>query len=193
VSGGRNNTSHSRRSFVLTEQIIKIAATILQAAAIVVTAIFASRGLHAWRRQLIGKRKFEIAEEILVITYKVQGHLANVRSPIRWGGEGASRPRPKGIEPATERKDMYFVPLERLGKLSDDFAQISKARLLAQIHFGAEAVRPFDAIRNVYHEIAVAGRMLVETAEDPRREVGEALVSGWEATIWDTSERMKGR
>jgi hypothetical protein len=172
----------------VTETFVRIAATILQALAIIVTAIFASRSLHAWRQQLIGKRKFEIAEEILVATYKMRGNLAHVRGPLAWGGEGKSRPRQEdAVDSAADRKDMYFVPLERMQKLNDDFAQISKARLLAQVHFGPDAGTPFDAIARVFHDVAVAAHMLINTADERRPDVGEDLVSGWEKTIWAIS------
>jgi hypothetical protein len=167
--------------------ILQIVATVLQAAAIVVTAFFASRSLHAWRGQLVGKRKFEIAEEILVSAYRLQGRLGHIRNPIAFGGEGKLRPRPEGPEAATARKDMYFVPLARLQEINEDFAQMSKARLLARVYFGADATAPFDAIAGVYNEIAVAARMLVNTAEDDRRAVSLELLQSWEATIWDTS------
>lgn len=54
------------------EEAVKIAATVLQAVAVVVTAIFASKGLAAWRRQQLGKRRIALAEEVLVAVYKAR-------------------------------------------------------------------------------------------------------------------------
>jgi hypothetical protein len=45
---------------------VEVASKLLPAVAIAVTAVFAILGLNAWRRQMVGKRKFEVAEEGLV-------------------------------------------------------------------------------------------------------------------------------
>jgi hypothetical protein len=167
--------------------MLQIVTTVLPAAAIVVTAFFAIRGLHTWRGQLLTKSRFEIAEAIMVATYRIQGRLEHIRNPVAFeGGDKSPRPRPEGIEVAAARKDMYFVPFARLQQINDDFAQLSKARLLARVHFGPTSVAPFDAISGVYREIAAASRMLVDTAEESRQNRLE-LVQKWEATIWDIS------
>lgn len=44
------------------EDAIRILGTILQTASIVLTALFAIAGLEAWRRQLLGKRRMEVAD-----------------------------------------------------------------------------------------------------------------------------------
>ena len=49
------------------EDIVKFGAPGLQAVSIALTAYFASRGLNAWRQQLAGKRRFDLAEEILIV------------------------------------------------------------------------------------------------------------------------------
>ena len=48
------------------EDFFEHAPAILQAVSIAVTAVFAIIGLNAWRRQLIGRRRFEVAEQIPV-------------------------------------------------------------------------------------------------------------------------------
>jgi hypothetical protein len=169
----------------VTEEVVKIIATLLQALAILVTAIFASRGLQAWRAQLVGKRKFEIAEEALLAAYKVRNAMSYIRSPGAFGGEGGTRPR---SEPESEgiarAKDTYFVPLERMQKTSDDFARLEKMRLLCQVHFGSESAKPFDAILRARHTVAVAARMLINTAGE--QGVGGKLREQWQGQIWES-------
>ena len=69
-TAGRNRVKALQRAQVRVgngaNEPVRLAAVIVQAAAIVVTAAFAVFGLRAWRKQLIGKRKVEIAEETLV-------------------------------------------------------------------------------------------------------------------------------
>ncbi len=170
------------------EDIVRLGAPGLQAVSIAITAYFASRGLNAWRQQLAGKRRFELAEEILVVTYKVQRSLAHVRQPLTFGGEGKLRPRDDHErESMAALKDNYFVPLERMKGLDDELAQFSKTRLFAQAHLGREAVAPFDIIMKAYHEVAVAARMLIMTAEERPRDVGLELHQSLQATVWQTS------
>jgi hypothetical protein len=168
------------------EEAVKIVSAVLQASAIVVTAYFASRGLNAWRQQLLGKRRFEVAEEMLLAAYKAQSVMAHVRNPMTFG-EGQIRPRAKDERPGNaDAKDMYFAPLARMQKLDDDFAQWSKVKYLAETYFGPGASAPFHAIRRSFQTVAVAARMLVETVgelapSDPRKKQ-------WEAEIWDTRQ-----
>jgi hypothetical protein len=56
------------------ETWLKVAATVLQAISVAVAAFFAILGLNAWRRQLIGKRKVEIAEEALLARLQGAGY-----------------------------------------------------------------------------------------------------------------------
>ena len=157
---------------------LQIAATILQALSIALTAWFAILGLSAWRRQLVGKRKFEAAEEILLITYKLQRGLTFVRNPLVLGGEGS------------EARDSQGAPLERMQKMVDDLAAFSRARLLAQVFFGPGSVAPFDAIFDVYNEVALAATMLLMSLREPipedegdrKEEISRR--AKWRLTIW---------
>jgi len=170
----------------VTEDVVKIVAAALQALAILVTAIFATRGLHAWRGQLVGKRKFEIAEETLLAAYKVKNAMSYVRNPGAFSGEGGTRPRSdaESADDLARAKDVYFVPLERMQKTSGDFAEFEKQRLLCQVHFGADAIRPFDAILGARHTVAVAARMLISTAGD--RLVQPGFREQLKGQIWES-------
>ncbi len=55
------------------EALFKIAPPLIQAVSVAVTAVFAVIGLRAWRRQLLGRRKIEIAEGTLLAAYKIIG------------------------------------------------------------------------------------------------------------------------
>ena len=159
---------------------------LVQAAAMAVTAYFASRGLNAWHQQLAGKRRFELGEDILVLTYKLQRDLAHVRMPVSFG-EGKSRPRDDGdTESTAGLKDTYFVPLERIKALDSDLAKFSTIRLQARAHLGRDAVAPFDAIMRAYHTVALSARMLISTVGEKPRDVG--LDREWQTAIWQRGE-----
>lgn len=170
------------------EETVKIVSTLIQAGAILVTAYFASKGLNVWRRQLIGKRKIEVAEETLIATYRVQRALIHVRDSGSFGGEGSSRPRTADEPDETTRlRDSYYVPLERIQKYKDDIAQFSKVRVLAQVYFGPEADKPFDEILQVFNRVAFASRTLTSTLNQRMGRAGERMqpmADRWEAEIW---------
>jgi hypothetical protein len=163
---------------------VRLAAVIVQAVAIVVTAGFAVLGLQAWRRQLIGKRKVEIAEQTLLLVYKIRNAIAFARLPVHGPKEGLSRPREVVDDEDFRRlRDSYFVPVERLRSYDDDFAQLERQRLLCEVYFGHELRRPLIELAQVRGRLLSAARQLLASAHDEPADVD--AVRGAEAVIWD--------
>lgn len=139
-------------------------AVILQAVSIFATAVFAIIGLNAWRRQLIGKRRIEVAEEALLAVYKTKDAMSYIRSPGAFADEGRTRARTEHEkeDDLARTKDTFFVPLERMHKVREDFAALQKVRLLCVVYFGVETGEPFDAILRARRSVSVAAGMLLE-------------------------------
>jgi len=163
------------------ERIIKVGTAVLQAFAIVVTAFYASRGLRAWRGQLIGKRKFEVAEEILVGAHKAKANLAFVRNPVTFTKPGAT-PR-----------DTYNVTFERLQQISSELAEFEKTRVLADVHIGSEAAQVISAILQNFHDVAASARLPLLHVDNPfpmdehERKAESDRRNAWEFTIWGSA------
>lgn len=125
------------------DALFTFAPPVLQAVSVAVTAVFAILGLRAWRRQLLGRRKIEIAEGTLFAAYKIKEAMSYIRGPGLVGG--STRPRqPDEPEGLASRRGSYFVPLERMQKASGDFAEFEKMKLLCQVLLrprGRRAVR----------------------------------------------------
>ena len=165
------------------EEGVKIAGTVIQVIAVVVTAFFASKSLNAWRQQEVGKRKIEIAEEILVAAYKARANLHMVRDRVQWAGEGDSRPKQEGeSESDAEWRRTAFVTLERSRRLTDDFAHFEKTKVLAQVHFADELVNALEAMIRAQNEVTFAARLMAWTSTGGR-ELGPELVRHYQATI----------
>jgi hypothetical protein len=169
------------------DQVLEHAPQILQAISIAVTAVFAIIGLNAWRRQIIGKRRLEVAEEALLAAYKVRDAMSYIRSSGSFGGEGRTRPRAEGEKEngLARAKDTYFVPLERIHRTSDDFAAFQKARLLCVVHFGADAGEPFDAIIGARNSVSIAAGMLVGMVGGFGAERQQPFMEVLKARIWE--------
>lgn len=165
---------------------VRLAAVVVQAAAIIVTAAFAVLGLRAWRKQLIGKRRIEIAEETLVLAYKIRNAITYARLPVHGPAEGLSRPRElSNDENFRKLRDSYFVPVERLKIYDEDFARLERQALLCEIYFGPAVRAPLDALLRVRGRILGATRQLLASASGSPLEPAEATeVTRCEATIW---------
>jgi hypothetical protein len=176
----------------------KAAPSIIQAISVAITAYFASRSLSAWRTQLIGKRKFEIAEETIVAAYKARDVLSWVRNPAVFSGEKLERPlQPHESDGEKRLRDTFFAPIQRIKDTSDDFAQLGKMRHLCQAHFGDEASSAIDEFFKIRSEISIAANMLIEhVGEDSGTEETKKFYADLRWDIWGTGnekDKLKPR
>jgi hypothetical protein len=168
------------------DDFLRYAPSILQAVSITVTALFAIAGLRAWKRQIIGKRRIEVAEEALLAAYKARNAMSYVRNPASFGGEGATRPRREGEDQGIAMaRDAEFAPLERLQKANADFAELEKTRLLCEVHFGPEAAEPFNAILESRNAVWIAASTLVGYTEH-QRELQAQWIQRLRRDIWES-------
>lgn len=150
-------------------QYIPAVSACISATAVAVTAIFAVKGLRAWRTQLTGKRRFEVAEQTLQAFEEARSVIEYARNGSAWAGEGSTRPRPaEGGENDDQRRhrDALYTPAERLNAAEAKFADLRKAWVLFEIHFPDG---PIDAIRAVFEirgAVYIAVRQLLD--EDGR-------------------------
>jgi len=137
-------------------------AVVLQAVSIMATAIFAIKGLRAWRQQLIGKRQIEVAEAALVAAYNAREAMSMIRHPGLLTGEGGSRQREAGeSEALSQVRDREFVPLERMRKAHADFVELERVTVFCEALFGSEAASPFKAIIQARHDVWLAANTLL--------------------------------
>ena len=160
----------------------------IQAIAVVIATVFAVRGVSAWRRETLGKRRTEIAEQVIVATFRVKAALYSTRNPLSYNTEGKSRKRD---EAETERQssalDEAFIPLERLNDHLEEFSQFDLARLIFRAHFRKENTCHFDEILKIRNEIVMASRMRMRFARDIDRhnEPSDRLIEKYESIVWN--------
>ena len=86
-----------------------------------------------------------------------------VRSRGIFGAEGNSRtPAPGETETQQEKRNTYFIPIERLTREKTLFAKIQSLRYAFAAHFGESAVEPFTAVWGVHNEIHSAASVLIQ-------------------------------
>jgi hypothetical protein len=124
-------------------------------------------GLVFWRFQLIGRRRFEVAEEVLIAFSRGKDGIEYIRSPLGYMGEGQSRKKPDNEDPDTARiRDRYHVPRERHKAVEENFVGLRKTQLLCLYHFGKEAADALGVLFEARHKIFVAADMLQDMAAD---------------------------
>jgi len=134
---------------------------ILKDISIIIVSISAIYGIVAWRREHVGKRKIDLAEEVLCSIYEIKDIIRYMRSPFSYGGEGSTRKKAKNENPETSKiYDNAYIVHERYNEHADLFNNFYKLRYRYMANFGKDAENPFKTIKNVINEIFGASRML---------------------------------
>jgi hypothetical protein len=154
------------------------------------------RGLHAWRTEMVGRRKTELAEEVLAGFYRVRDILTWARFPASDDNNDGEddRPRTRPEDEELERGEI-FTPVDRLTKESQVFSELQASRYRFMAYFGEEAAQPFEEIRAIHSEVIDSAHNLIRTygheqtgSEEWRRNQWEAAI-GWGEGGGDTLRR----
>ena len=78
-----------------TESILQV----IQAVSLIVAAWTAIYGIRAWRSEFVGKKRIELAEEVLVRFYEARDVIRIIRNPFGYVGEGSTRQGAEGEAP----------------------------------------------------------------------------------------------
>jgi len=140
-----------------TESILQI----IQAVSLTAAAWAAIYGINAWRTEFVGKKRIDLAEEVLARFYEARDAISMIRSPAGYVGEGSSRQA--GEHESPEEKpilDNAYVVFERYGKHRELFSHLQSLRYRFMAQFGVDAVQPFDDLSRILNEIFISARML---------------------------------
>lgn len=136
---------------------------ILSALSIIVASLVAIYSINAWRREFQGKRKIELAEEVLALFYEARDAIGAIRNPFGFQGEGSTR-KPEDNETPEQKnaRDRAYSVYERFQKHKEIFSKLHSMRYQLMARFGKESGKPFDDIRKIVIEITVSADMLAE-------------------------------
>jgi hypothetical protein len=137
------------------------AADFLKSGSIIVASGVAIWGISAWRREHVGKKRLDTAEELLALFYQAKDVIAEIRNPGSFGSEASGRPRHPGeSEEDTKLKDMAYIPYARYQKQSELFGKLKALRYRAMAQFGPQFGKPFEDLDRIISEIFTAVGML---------------------------------
>lgn len=153
--------------------------------------------IDAWRREFIGKRKIELAEEVLALFYEAKDALYAIRSPFGFEGEGSTRKPGKYERPEDkETLDNAYVVIERYNKYQALFNKLYAMRYRFMAQIGKDEAKPFDELRVIINEIILASRRLArlwayknlnalppERLEKHQKSIEEAEAIFWERSV----------
>lgn len=172
-----------------TALLIQTVSTVIQTVAVGFGIYFGYQGLSSWKREMIGRRKAELAEDILAHFYQARDEIVAIRSPASYGAEAVDRPREETEDDQTARKrDAYYVPIARIKRNAEFWGKLYALRYRYMAVFGKVNAKPFDDIHQVLGEIQVAASMLIaDTRRKRYRPVDAntaASIEKDEAAIW---------
>lgn len=166
-------------------ELLKALPSIVTAGAAIVGVVIAKAGLENWRRETIGKRKAELAEEVLADFYQARDIIKAAQSPFGYSHEGLSRQKGENeTEEDTRILNSYFAATERLASKADFFAETWARRYRFTAVFGPEAARAYDDLFEVRNEIIVSVRSLISAHGQHLSASDRAAKARWENTIW---------
>jgi hypothetical protein len=134
---------------------------LFQGISVIVASIVAIYGINAWRREFVGKRRIELAEEVLALFHEATDIIRYIRDPGGFSKEGSSRETEGQETPLVkEARDRAFVPMERYNKHRATFSKLYSLKYRFVAYFGKDAAAPFDDLRGILNEIFRAARRL---------------------------------
>lgn len=136
-------------------------ATIAQAIAVVSACWAIISGVGAWKREFIGKRKIELAEETLAAFFEIKDAIAFIRNPWSSGQEGSTRNRAAHeVEADSQLHDRGYVVFERYESKKDIFVRFNTLKYKFMAMFGTETENIFKDTSQTLNSIFASANML---------------------------------
>lgn len=140
---------------------MKVLFEIIQNLSIIIASGVAVWGINSWRREAKWKRRYEVAEEVLSLTYECEEKFKIIRSPFSHSQEGKSRRRSDHETPEeSDVLDRAYVVIERFEKEKEPFNKLFSLKFRFITLFGKKAGEPLDELRKILNTIFFAANRL---------------------------------
>jgi hypothetical protein len=136
-------------------------ATIAQAVAVFAACWAIISGIGAWKREFIGKRQIELAEQVLAKFFEVRDAIAFIRNPFSSLSEGSTRERGEAeSKEQSELLDRGYIVVERYAKREATFAEFNTLKYRFMASFGASTEEIFLETNRLLNSIFSSARIL---------------------------------
>lgn len=128
---------------------------------VLIAALTFIAGVSAWRRELVSKKRIELAESVLAMFYEAEDIIKQIRNPFSFVDEGKTRKHEQNeLKEDSIILDRAYIVFERYQKREMLFSQIKAARYRVKAMFGASASEPFDNLDEIINQIFSAAQLL---------------------------------
>lgn len=136
-------------------------ATVTQAIAVVSACWAIVSGIGAWKREFIGKRRIELAEEALANYFEIRDAITFIRSPWSSGSEGSTRKRSaRETQEESQLLDRGYIVFERYDSKKDIFVRFHTIKYRFMAVFGPETEDIFSETNATLNSIFASANML---------------------------------
>jgi len=128
---------------------------------IIVASCTAIYGIGSWRREYVGKKRAELAEEVLCLFYEARNAVQHIRNPFSHAKEGSSRKADENETP--EQKEAYdraYVLFERFNTHLELFNRMHSIRYRFMAQFGTDAGKPFEDFKRTLNIMQASAQAL---------------------------------
>lgn len=162
---------------------------IIVAVAAAVAAWQGVRSLTAWREETRGRRRMELAEEVLADIYEARAIFRWIRSPASYSSESEGRPgRAEDPEAIRQHRDTFYVPLKRLSDHAEFFARANARRYRVIAAFGVGAERAYELMHEINVTISVSAQALMMLNPNSQQDRLVRREEKMEADVWEGSD-----
>ena len=148
--------------------------------------------IDSWRREHVGRRRLDLAEEVLSQFYEARDAISHIRCPAGFEGETAAVQKQDNESEADHHaRKTASVVFVRYNSHREMFSKLHATRYRFMAQFGAEAARPFDNLHAIVSEVLSAGRALAmlwpidyHRTEDQKQHHAVAIEK-YEAIFWE--------
>ena len=138
--------------------IANTVSSIVVALAAALAAFYAARGLGTWRSEMKGRKKYELAEEILVSLSEAREVFHWMRSPgaFQYEYQELERKEDESEDEYALRAQFSLASL-RYGKYVALFGKLRSAVFRVKVHFGESHTAPIKVVLSAVDDVLHAG------------------------------------
>lgn len=164
---------------------------LIQSGAVIIASIVAIYGITAWRVEFVGKRRIELAEEVLAHFYQARDIINSIRSSFGYEGEGKTRK--SGLNESPKDKDALdqaYVLIERYNRHAELFSRLHALRYRFMAQFGPDASTPFDDLNKIINELLLSAKRKARLSTVPEWKLRSEAALEKHHEEWLENERV---
>jgi len=155
----------------LFQTYLSVAKDIFTILASIIAGVVAIIGLQTWRKQLIGKNEYELAQKLLKAVYRVRGAVFHVRNPYMSAGEIGQAMKEENIEgditnPSVHAKYETAVYQRRWIHIQDSFSELEMTMLEAEAIWGNKISVNFRKLKEIVGELYANVQIHIRQIQD---------------------------